>query len=119
MKQQQQPKKPPMSGTSTPRKGAGGTATPTPARAKAGGNVDQRLLDLAAMNLTNKEDEYVRDDEPPPKMSVAKEKVLEEARNVVLQAKTENGVKAVSLVVIGVCIWFEWLDVKLTLPRSC
>lgn len=51
---------------------------------------------MAALNL---EDEYQPPvDEPPPKISVAREKVLEEARK---QLEGTGDKKSVSLVVIG------------------
>lgn len=59
--------------------------------------VDQQALDISSLNLDAGEaPEAV--DEPPPKMSLAREKVLEEARKA-LEDTTKK--KAVSLVVIG------------------
>ncbi|TCD66818.1 Hsp70 suppressor, GTPase facilitates ribosomal subunit dissociation [Steccherinum ochraceum] len=74
------------SGASTP-----GTSTPL-----RGGGPDVRSLDLSALNLTAKES--VPEEEPPPKITIAREKVLEEARKM-LEGKDEK--KGVSLVVIG------------------
>lgn len=61
------------------------------------------MLDLAALNLTAKEEVVV--EEPPPKITIAREKVLEEARKA-LENKDDK--KAVSLVVIGMtfCLGF-------------
>lgn len=70
------------SGTSTPVRGA-----------------DPRMLDLAALNLTAREEVVV--EEPPPKITIAREKVLEEARKA-LEGKDDK--KAISLVVIGMNI---------------
>lgn len=70
-----------------------GTSTPTPAR---GGGADIRQLDLSALNLTSNEAAPM--DEPPPKITIAREKVLEEAKKM-LEGKNEK--KGVSLVVIG------------------
>ncbi|KAK7695564.1 hypothetical protein QCA50_000200 [Cerrena zonata] len=75
--------------TQNVKKGTGakrsGTSTPYP-----------RQLDIAALNL---EDEYKPPvDEPPPKISVSREKVLEEARK---QLEGTGDKKSVSLVVIG------------------
>lgn len=70
---------------------ASGAATPV---RRMGAGIDQGALDMAGMNLQEK-DEPVRD-EPPPKMALAKEKVLEEARQAL------NGERAaLSLVVVG------------------
>lgn len=59
--------------------------------------LDQEALDLAGLNLGD-EEVPTPIDEPPPKMSLAREKVLEEAR---ISLATE-GKKGVSLVVIGI-----------------
>ena len=56
---------------------------------------DQQSFDVSALNLDDREDPVV--DEPPPKISLAHEKVLEEARKAI----RENTKKAVSLVVVG------------------
>lgn len=80
------------SGASTPKKGGtkkSGTDTPRKA--------DARLLDLAALNITSEESAPLVD-EPPPKITIAREKVLEEAMEA-LEAKEQK--KSVSLVVIG------------------
>ncbi|KAJ3484999.1 hypothetical protein NLI96_g5250 [Meripilus lineatus] len=75
----------------TPKKSAKKSGTSTPVR-----GADPRMLDLAALNLTAKEEVVV--EEPPPKITIAREKVLEEARKA-LENKDDK--KAVSLVVIG------------------
>ncbi|TFY80059.1 hypothetical protein EWM64_g3953 [Hericium alpestre] len=83
-----------------PVKGAKGikkVGPSTPLRGKVGA-VDQRQLDIAGLNLETKEEPQV--EEPPPKMSLAKEKVLEEAKKV-LAAEEQSGRRGVSLVVIG------------------
>ncbi|KAH8830632.1 EF Tu GTP binding domain-containing protein [Flagelloscypha sp. PMI_526] len=67
----------------------------TPARSGSG---DPRMLDLAAMNLTSLDDPAVPD-EPLPKITIAREKVLEEAK-MSIQAE-ESGFKPLNLVVIG------------------
>lgn len=66
----------------------------TPAR---GVKVDQRIFDLSAMNLNQKDEEPVA--EEVPKMSIERGKLLQEARSV-LDSK-ESGKKAISLVIIG------------------
>lgn len=58
------------------------------------------MLDLAGLNLTQKEDPVV--EEAPPKVNFAKEKLLEEAKRV-LDAEGTDVKKAVSLVIIGEC----------------
>lgn len=57
--------------------------------------VDQQSFDVSALNLEDREDPVV--DEPPPKVSLAHEKVIEEARKAI----QESTKKAVSLVVVG------------------
>lgn len=59
---------------------------------------DARALDMSALNLNTPEEQVP--DEPPPKMTIAREKLLEEARKAV-QGESEK--KGVSMVVIGVC----------------
>lgn len=79
------------SAPSTPRKAGKKSGTNTPVR------LDTRQLDLAALNLNIKEDEPLPE-EPPPKITIAREKVLEEAK----KASEGNGSKrGVSLIVIG------------------
>ncbi|KIJ19882.1 hypothetical protein PAXINDRAFT_50098, partial [Paxillus involutus ATCC 200175] len=71
----------------------------TPARANSG-VLDPRLLDLTALNLQPREEEFPRVDEPLPKMAMEREKLLSEAREV-LEASGKNlKTKGVSLVVI-------------------
>lgn len=55
--------------------------------------------DLQGLNLGEKDEEGVVD-EPPPKMSIAREKVLEEAKKA-MEEEQKSGKKGVSLVVIG------------------
>lgn len=57
---------------------------------------DQQSLDMESLNLGPK-DAPEPVNEPPPKMSLARERVLEEARNAI----DSSSKKAVSLVVIG------------------
>ena len=59
---------------------------------------DAGQLDLAGLNLDSPEPRSPIVDEPPPKITVSREKVLEEARKA-LEGKDEK--KGVSLVVIG------------------
>jgi len=56
---------------------------------------DQHAFDISALNLDDREDPVV--DEPPPKISLAHEKVVEEARKAI----QENAKQTVSLVVVG------------------
>ncbi|THH33638.1 hypothetical protein EUX98_g505 [Antrodiella citrinella] len=79
----------------TPKKSAAKllkSGTSTPLR----GGTDIRQLDMSALNLTPEDSAPV--DEPPPKITIARENVLEEARKM-LEGKDEK--KGVSLVVIG------------------
>ena len=95
----------PTSGISTPNTPAhkkGGllskkSGSSTPVR-----GVDPRHLDLSALNLTPRDEESEVIEEEPPKMSFAKEKLIEEARRVT-ETDNENHKKGVSLVVIGMC----------------
>lgn len=82
--------------SSQPSRRSGAT---TPARTNSGG-LDQMLLDLSAANLQPREDESPRVDEPPPRVAIEKEKLLEEARRE-LQAPGQGAKKGVSLIVIG------------------
>lgn len=88
--------------------------TATPSAMKA---VDQQAMDLSGLNLDDEEPQAVLD-EPPPKVSIAREKVLEEARKVL----ESEGKKGVSLVVIGKMSislpWFTILNVFFG-DRSC
>ncbi|KAG6833838.1 hypothetical protein H0H87_011772 [Tephrocybe sp. NHM501043] len=89
----------PSSALSTPTKKKAGptgkkSGSSTPAR-----GMDQRHLDLSALNLTRDEDADAGPEEPP-QMSFAREKLLEEARRVI-EAEGENKKKGVSLVVVG------------------
>jgi elongation factor 1 alpha-like protein len=63
--------------------------------------VDPRHLDLSALNLTPQDENGDVVAEEPPKMSFAKEKLIEEARRVI---EADGQKKAVSLVVIGMYI---------------
>ncbi|GJE84935.1 EF Tu GTP binding domain-containing protein [Phanerochaete sordida] len=64
----------------------------TPLRGK-----DAQSLDLSGLNLMQ-DDDAVQADEPPPKITIAREKVLEEAKQA-LQGDSDK--RAVNLVVIG------------------
>jgi hypothetical protein len=66
-------------------------------------SVDPRHLDLAAFNLTPRDEDGDSVAAEPPKMSFAREKLLEEARRVI-EAGDGNRKKGVSLVVIGMWI---------------
>ncbi|KAI6047031.1 P-loop containing nucleoside triphosphate hydrolase protein [Pisolithus marmoratus] len=66
---------------------------------QSSGGADQKIFDIAALNLTSKE-EAVSVDEPPPKMTLERGKLLEDARKV-LEGPGKNGKRSVSLVVIG------------------
>ena len=84
----------------TPKKGSGSGAkksgTSTPSRV-----TDARQLDLSALNL-NPEESPRQLDEPPPKMTMAREKVLEEAKRAL---KGKDDKRSVNLVVIGKCFF--------------
>ena len=63
-------------------------------------NVDQQRLDISGLNLNGQNSDAAECVEKPPKMSMARENLLEEAKRV-LSAEGENGKKGVSMVVIG------------------
>lgn len=75
------------------------SGTSTPARG-SGVGVDQRVLDLSGLNLNMNEARSPTVAEEAPKMSLAKEKLLEEAKKVIEGEGAERK-KEVSLVVIG------------------
>ncbi|KAH9482958.1 HBS1-like protein [Psilocybe cubensis] len=79
------PKKAPSVGTSTPLRKASN---------------DQQNLDMAGLNLNENVDVSSTIAEEPPKMILARDKVLEEAKRL-LDAESANGKKGISLVVIG------------------
>lgn len=85
------------SASSTPKKapGSGGkkSGAGTPLR-----TADARQLDLSGLNLNIPDVAVSASDEPPPKMTLARDKLLEEANNA-LQEKNQK--KSISLVVIG------------------
>jgi len=61
--------------------------------------VDQQQMDISGLNLTDNAPEVEIIDEPP-KITVSREKILEEAKRVP-DAENQNGKKAISIVVIG------------------
>jgi len=89
-----------MNTPNTPTKKKGGlllkkSGSSTPVR-----GIDPRQLDLSALHLTPRDENGDAVAEEPPKMTFAKEKLIEEARRVI-EADNENRKKGVSLVVIG------------------
>lgn len=62
---------------------------------------------MQGLNLGEKDEEGVVD-EPPPKMSIAREKIIEEAKKA-LEEEQKGGKKGVSLVVIGKFSFFASL----------
>lgn len=63
-------------------------------------NVDQQQLDISGLNLGGQNSDVTEYVEEPPKMSMAREKLLEEAKRA-LSVEGENVKKGVSMVVIG------------------
>ena len=63
-------------------------------------NVDQQQLDISGLNLNGQNSDATECVEELPKMSMARENLLEEAKRS-LSVKGENGKKGVSVVVIG------------------
>lgn len=60
---------------------------------------DQQEMDMSALNLKD-DSERVVSIEEAPKITIAREKVLEEARRA-LDAENRTGKKSISIVVIG------------------
>jgi elongation factor 1 alpha-like protein len=60
--------------------------------------MDQRQIDMSALNISTIGDEEKV--EEPPKMALAREKVIEEAKKL-LDARGDTDKKGVSLVVVG------------------
>ena len=69
---------------------------PGPSLTSRNQGVDQFTMDVLSLNLNSKEADVP--DEPPPKMTISREKILEEARRMV---ESKDGKQNVSLVVIG------------------
>ena len=63
-------------------------------------NGDQPQLDISGLNLNGQNSDATDCVEEPPKVSMAREKLLEEAKRA-LNVEGENGRKGVSIVVIG------------------
>lgn len=97
--------------TTTPKKkktgpsSSGGIGSPlmsgasTPVRRPIGtGGPDQQLFDFAGLNLQVEEPQIV--EEEIPKVTLAREKLLEEVANV-LRSGVDGGKKGINLVVIG------------------
>ena len=61
---------------------------------------DQQLLDISGLNLNEQNSHATEYVEEPPKISMARENVLEEAKRA-LSVEGDNGKKGVSIVVIG------------------
>lgn len=68
--------------------------------------VDQQEMDLSALNLKDDSGRVVGI-EDTPKITIAREKVLEEAGRA-LDAENQTGKKSISIVVIG-----KWLSLKM------
>ncbi|KAF9569399.1 hypothetical protein CPC08DRAFT_623617, partial [Agrocybe pediades] len=62
--------------------------------------VDQQQLDMSGLNLVDKKSDMDDVAEEPPKMSIAREKILEEAKRA-LDAEGSHTKKGISIVVIG------------------
>jgi len=60
--------------------------------------MDQQQLDMTGLNLNDPLTRKKQDMEEPPKVNMAKEKVLEEAKRAL---EAEEGKKGISIVVIG------------------
>ena len=61
-------------------------------------NGDQQQVDISGLNLNGQNSHGIGYVEEPPKMSMVREKLLEEARRAL---NAESGKKGVSIVVIG------------------
>ena len=91
----------------TTQKGSGAS---TPIR--FGGGMDQRQLDMSALNISSIGDEEKAFEEPP-KMALAREKVIEEAKKLL---DMRDGKKGISLVVVGksIAITSDFLNLTRT-----
>ena len=84
----------------SPAKGQKKVASASVASPSKKHNVDQQQLDISGLNLNGLNSNVTECVEEPPKMSMAREKLLEEAKRA-LSAEVENCKKGVSMVVIG------------------
>jgi elongation factor 1 alpha-like protein len=95
-----------------------GTSTP----ARKNNTTDQQQLDMAGLNLSDTLTGKKQIVEEPPKVSMAREKVLEEAKRAL---EADEGKKGISIVVIGdlfflVLYSMIWLiRVLFDRPRRC
>jgi hypothetical protein len=89
------------SGTKTPVKKTAGKTTGTSTPAKKAQPQSQRDLDLAGLNLGEKEEAESADFEVP-KVTIAREKLLEEVAATLASQQKDS--PALSLVVIGTCV---------------
>ena len=62
--------------------------------------LDQQQFDISGLNLNEQNSDATECVEEPPKISMAREYLLEEAKRA-LRAEGDNGKKGVSIVVIG------------------
>lgn len=85
----------PMKGTKRVIASIASSGASTPSRKNT---TDQQQLDISGLNLTSTLTEKKQVVEEPPKVSMAREKVLEEARRAL---EAEEGRKGISIVVIG------------------
>lgn len=85
----------PPSAVKAPKKIPASNGKATPTRKPT---VDQELLDIAGLNLNNVKP--AEPEEEPPKMTIAREKVLEEAKRA-LDVDSQTGKKGINLVVVG------------------
>lgn len=66
---------------------------------------DTLEMDMAGLNIVKPEDSQPAEEPPPPKITIARERILEEARKEATAGDAE-GRKRLSLVVIGSLLFF-------------
>jgi elongation factor 1 alpha-like protein len=99
-----------------PGKKATGTPTKTPGASKKAPATSQKDLDMAGMNLGEKEHEQEAEVEAP-KITMAREKLLEEVASTLASQQKDS--PAISLVVIGIHRSTSSLSISDRLCRTC
>lgn len=84
-------------GTPTKTKKAISSGFSTPVKKVS---IDQQQIDISGLNLEDKRANVNEVAEEPPKMTIAREKILEEAKRA-LDAEDKHTKKGISIVVIG------------------
>jgi len=100
----------------TPSTGTSRAASPKPSQHKSivpkvrslGGDIDQQIFDMVSLNLQDNPEVF---EEEIPKMTLAREKVLQQARAAL--GGDSEGKRGISLVVIGAQLFIStWFYIK-------